>query len=75
MQTLPLNAVAVILHGACVSGSLSLPTSAPFHRVAMRQLAAVGPSDKVAPGMEVCVEQRCGTELLRAEKVAPTDLH
>jgi len=34
-----------------------------------------GQSEKMASDTEVCMQQRCGTELLHAEKVAPTDIY
>ena len=37
--------------------------------------AAEGQSDRMASGMEVCMEQRCVTEFLRVERTAPTDSH
>ena len=40
-----------------------------FHYIiAMRQMAAEGHSDKVAPDMEVDIKQRCVIELLHVEK-------
>ena len=32
-------------------------------------------SDKMASYMEVCIKQRCVTEFLCVEKMAPTDIH
>ena len=54
---------------------LNLPTSIPWHVVAVWQMAAEGHSDRMAPDMEVRVEQSGGTEFLHAEKMAPTDIH
>ena len=38
-------------------------------------MAAEGQSDKMVSDMEVHVKQRCVTEFLHAEKMAPTDIH
>jgi len=38
-------------------------------------MAAEGQSDKIASDMELCMKQRCVTEFLYAEKIAPTDIH
>ena len=38
-------------------------------------MAAEGHSDKMVSDMEVHVKQRCVTEFLHAEKMAPTDIH
>ena len=38
-------------------------------------MAVEGQSDRMAPDMEVHMKQRCGTELLHAEKTAPIDIH
>ena len=38
-------------------------------------MAAEGHSDKVVPNMVVQMKQRCGTEFLHEEKMAPTDIH
>ena len=38
-------------------------------------MAAEGQADRMASDMEVLVEQRCVTEFLHAEKIAPTDIH
>ena len=38
-------------------------------------MAAVRQSDRMASDMEVRMEQRCDTEFLHAEKMAPTDIH
>ena len=38
-------------------------------------MAAEGQSDTMASDMEVCMKQRCVTEFLHAEKMAPTDIH
>ncbi len=38
-------------------------------------MAAEGQSDKMASDMEVCMKQRCVTEFLHVEKMAPTDIH
>ena len=46
----------------------NLPTNIPFRFVAVRQMAAEGHSDKVAPDMEVDIKQRCVIELLHVEK-------
>jgi hypothetical protein len=32
-------------------------------------------SDKMVTDMEVCMKQRCVTEFLHAEKIAPTDIY
>ena len=54
---------------------LNLPTNIPVHLVADRQMAAEGQSDRMVSNMEVCMEQRCFTEFLHVEKMAPTDIH
>ena len=38
-------------------------------------MAAKGQSEKMVSDMEVYMEQRCVTEFLHAEKIAPTDIH
>jgi len=38
-------------------------------------MAAERQSDTMASDMEVCMKQRCITELLYVEKMAPTDIH
>ena len=38
-------------------------------------MAAEGQSGKSASDMEAWMKQRCGTELLHAEKMAPFDIH
>ena len=38
-------------------------------------MAAEGQSNKMASDMEVHVEQRCITESLQVEKIAPTDIY
>ena len=38
-------------------------------------MAAEGQSDKMMSDMEVQMKQRCVTEFLHAEKIAPTDIH
>jgi len=43
--------------------------------VAAWQMAAEGHSDRMAPDMEVWMEQRGGTEFAHWEKMAPTDIH
>ena len=43
--------------------------------VAMQQMAAEGQIDKMASDMELCTKQRCVTEFLFVEKIAPTDIH
>ena len=42
--------------------------------VAVRQMAA-GQSDQMVSDVEVLMKQRCVTEFLHAEKMAPTDIH
>ena len=55
---------------------MNLPTNIPLHFVAMKQKAAEGQSDKMAPDMEVCMKHRCVIELLRVEKMVPlTHIH
>ena len=56
-------------------GRLSLPTIILLHFVAVQQMAAGRQSDKMASDMEVHWKQRCVIELLRVEKIAPTDVH
>ena len=41
----------------------------------MQQVTAEGQSDKMVSDMEVCMKQRCVTEFLHAEKMAPIDIH
>jgi len=38
-------------------------------------MAAEGQSDRTASDRKACMNQRCGTEFLCAEKIAPTDIH
>ena len=54
---------------------LNLPTNILLYFVALRQVAAQGQSDKMVSNMEVYMKQRCRTEFLHAEKMAPTDIH
>ena len=39
----------------------------------MRQMAAVGQSQRMVSDMEVSMDQRCG--MLHVEKMAPIDIH
>ena len=41
----------------------------------IQQMAAEGQSDSIVSDMEVQMKQRCVTEFLRVEKMAPTDIH
>jgi len=41
----------------------------------MQQMAAEGQSDKMTSDMEEHMKQRCVTEFLHVEKMAPTDIH
>jgi hypothetical protein len=43
--------------------------------VAVRRMAAEGQFDKMVSDMEVYMKQRCVTELLHAENIAPKDIH
>ena len=43
--------------------------------VAMGQMTAEQQSDKMASEMEVRMKQRCITEFLHVEKIAPSDIH
>ena len=52
-----------------ITVEVELPTSIPFHVVAMWQMAAEGQSDMMASGMEVQMKQRCRTEFLREDKI------
>ena len=54
---------------------LNLPTNIPFHVVAMWLMAAEGQSDTMASDMEACMKERCVTEFLHMEKIAPIDIH
>jgi len=54
---------------------LNLPTSFPFHFVAVWQMAVERQCDTIACDMEVCMEQRCVIQFLQAEKMAPIDIH
>lgn len=47
----------------------------PINFVAVQQMAAEGQPDKMASDMELCTKQRCVTELLHEETVAPNDIH
>ena len=38
-------------------------------------MAAEGQSDRMVSDREVCMKQRCVTEFLHGEKMAPTDIH
>ena len=38
-------------------------------------MAAEGQYDKMAVDIEVCMKQRCATEILHVEKMASTDIH
>jgi len=52
---------------------LNHPTNIQLHGVAVRQVAAEGQSDKMVPDVEVHVKQRCATEFIHAESIAPID--
>jgi len=54
---------------------LNAPTNIPLHVVDVWQTAAEGQSDRTVSDMKVQMKQRCSTEFLRAEKMAPTDIH
>jgi hypothetical protein len=54
---------------------LKLPANIPLNFVAVQQMTAEGQSDKMASDMEVRMKQRCVTEFLYAEKIAPDDIH
>ena len=54
---------------------LKLPPSIPLNFGAVRQMKAEGQSDKMASDMEVRMKQRCVTEFLHPEKIAPNDIH
>jgi transposase len=54
---------------------LNLPANIPLNFVAVGQMTAKRQSDKMAPGMEVCMKQRCVIEFLHVEKIAPNDIH
>ena len=38
-------------------------------------MAAEGQSDTMASDMEACMKERCVTEFLHMEKIAPIDIH
>ena len=38
-------------------------------------MAAEGHSDAMAPDVEMQMKQRCGTEILHADNMAPSDIH
>jgi len=38
-------------------------------------MAAEGHSDKMVSDIEVCMKQKCGTEFLHTEDIAPTGIH
>ena len=54
---------------------LKIPTNIPLHFVAMWQMAAEGQSGRMVSDVEAFMKQRCVTEFLHAEKMAPTDIH
>ena len=55
---------------------MNLPANIPLNFVAVRQTTAEsGQSDEMASDMEVRMEQRCVTEFLNAEKIAPKYIH
>ena len=53
---------------------LNLPTKILLHLAVAQQMAAQGQSVQMAPDMEVHTKQRCGTEFLHVEKMAPSDI-
>ena len=55
--------------------SLDLPTNIPFHFVAVKQMAVEGQFDKMVSDMEVLMQQKCVTEFLGGEKMAPSGIH
>lgn len=54
---------------------LNLLASIPLLFVAVWQMAAEGPSNKMASHMEVRMECRYGKDFLHAEKTAPIEIH
>jgi hypothetical protein len=54
---------------------LNLLANIPLNFVAVQHMTAVGQSDEMASDMEVRLKQRCVTEFLHAEKIAPNDIH
>jgi len=55
--------------------TMNFPTNILLHFVAVWQTAAEEQPDSMASDMDVHMKQRCGTEILHAEKMAPTDIH
>ena len=55
--------------------AVEVELSHQYHDAAMRQLAAEGQSDIMVFDMEAHMKERCITEPLRAEKLAPIDIH
>jgi len=53
---------------------LTLPTNILLHFVALQQMAAEGQSGRMVSDLEVCIKQKCGTEFLYPEKMAPVDI-
>jgi len=53
---------------------VNLPTSIPLHFTAVQQTATEGQSDKMVSDVEVNMKQRCVTEFLHVEKMAPIDI-
>ena len=49
--------------------------SEPSGQYSVVFVAAEGQSDNKASDMEVWMKQRCVTEFLHVEKMAPTDIH
>ena len=54
---------------------LNLCTNIPLHSVVVRQMAAEEQSDEMTSDIEVHTKQRCVTESLHVEKIAPIDIH
>ena len=54
---------------------MNLPADIPLNFVAVRQMTTEGASDKLASDVEVRMKQRCVSEFLHAEKIAPNDIH
>ena len=47
----------------------------PSNFIAVQHMEADRQSDKMMSDMEACMKQRCVTEFLHTERIAPTDIH
>jgi 3-oxoacyl-[acyl-carrier-protein] synthase III len=54
---------------------LNLPANISLNFIDVQQMTAEGQSNKMVSDMAVRMKERCVTEFLHAEKIAPNDIH